>query len=94
MKVNLSFDEKVFSKEAVLATCYCFADRMVADINSSRGSIVVTFVGRGNFVVDEKAIENFKTMVVHNQLRHQLKEKFGDLEKTIIEKAFRPINKE
>lgn len=94
MNVDLLFDEKIFSKEAVLATCYYFADKIVAEITTSNGNISVSLKGRDDFVIGESTVDEFKTMLVHNQIRYQLKIKFSDLEKIIIEKAFRPVAKE
>ena len=92
MKKSLVFDGKVFSKAAILSTCYWMADKTVADISDHNGEIVVDLKGRNGFVVEASTIDEFKTMAVHNQLRHQLKEKFASLETAIIEKAFRPVS--
>ena len=78
----------------MLATCYYFADKIVAEIATSNGNISVSLKGRDDFVIGESAVDEFKTMLVHNQIRYQLKTKFSDLEKAIIEKAFRPVAKE
>ena len=91
---TLTFDKKIFSKEAILATCYWCADRIIADVTTSGNSIAVVLKGRNGFEISESVIDEFKTMVIHNQIRHQLRETFGELEKAIIEKAFRPVNKE
>lgn len=88
---TLVFDMKIFSKAAVLSTCYWCADRVISDVMEKDESIVVVLNGREGGVIDDKTLDDFKTMVVHNQLRHQLKEKFAAMETAIIEKAFRPV---
>ena len=91
MSEVMMFDGKIFSKEAILSTCYWCADRMISDVTEKDGSIVVSLNGRDGIAIDSKAVDEFKTMAVHNQLRYQLKEKFAAMEAAIIEKAFRPV---
>lgn len=94
MNDTLTFDKNIFSKESILATSYWCADRMITDVTTSDTNIIVALKGRNGFEIDESIIDEFKTMVVHNQIRHQLREKFSELEKAIVEKAFRPVAKE
>ena len=93
MKTTLQFDTKIFSKDAVLSTCYWCADRIVSDVTEKDGNIVVSLCGRKGCSIDDETIDEFKAMVVHNQLRHQLKEKFDDMDTDIISKAFRPVSR-
>lgn len=93
METILQFDRKIFSRDAVLSTCYWCADRISSNVTEKAGNIVVTLCGRNGCSVEGEIIDEFKAMVVHNQLRHQLKEKFADMEATIIAKAFRPVSR-
>ena len=93
MEKILQFDEKIFSKDAVLSTCYWCADRISSNVMEKDGNIVVSLCGRKGYSVEGETLDEFKAMVVHNQLRHQLKEKFADTEATIIAKAFRPVSR-
>ena len=88
---SIVFDSKIYSKDAILATCYWCADRIVAEIKEQDVGFIVRLKGCNGFVVDEHAIDEFKTMAIHNQLRYQLREKFASLETIIVEKAFRPV---
>ena len=91
MNNKLSLDPKVFSLEAVMATAYWCADKMVADITTSDEGINVVLKGVAGRCVDEHDIDEFKTMLVHNQIRQRLSVEFAPIEKAIIEKAFSPV---
>lgn len=91
MTRTFEFDKNVFSLDAVRATAYWCADKAVADIGDTGAQIVVELKPRQGVVLDEHFYEDFQTMVVHNQIRHRLEEKFAPLEKVIVEKAFAPV---
>lgn len=93
MATEIRFDANVYTKEALLATAYWCADRVLAEILSAGSFFVVRLSLPGGKDVDQALAEEFQTMAVHNQIRHQLKKAFGDLEKVIVEKAFSPIHK-
>lgn len=89
--MRIVFDGKVISKEAVLATCYWCAEKMVADVSLEGESVCVDLKGVGDYVMTDADIDDFKTMAIHNQLRHQLLSQFAALETAIVEKAFAPV---
>ena len=91
MTRTFEFDKNVFSLDAVLATAYWCADKVVADIRDRDAKIEVELKPREGVALDEHFFEDFQTMGVHNQIRHRLEEKFAPLEKVIIEKAFSPV---
>ena len=93
METILTFDEKIFSKDAVLSTCYWCADRISSEVTEKDGNILVSLCSKKGIPVEDAMIDEFKAMVVHNQLRHQLKERFAAIESTIIAKAFRPVSR-
>ena len=93
MATEIRFDANVYTREALLATAYWCADRALAEILSAGSFFVVRLSLTGGKDVDQALAEEFQTMAVHNQIRHQLKNAFGDLEKVIVEKAFSPISK-
>jgi len=88
---TFSFDKTVYSLDAVLATAYWCADKAVADVQAEGDKITVELKPREGHQLDEPFYESFQTMVVHNQIRHRLEEKFAPLEKVIVEKAFAPV---
>lgn len=88
----VAFDNKVFSVSAVLATAYWCADRMVADIRQSDDGLINVDLKRlSGEGVSDADVNEFKLMLVHNQIRNQLSEKFSALETAIVEKAFAPV---
>ena len=91
MKNHFFVDKKIFSKEAVLATAYWCAEHFVSDINDKGDVFSVELSSKDGHVIEDKDIENFKLMLVHNQMRHQLSQQFADLEATIVAKAFAPV---
>lgn len=92
MNVKLSFDLKVYSVEAVLATAYWCADRIITDVSVSNAAIEVTLNGVGGRDIEKREIDEFKTMLIHNQIRHRLSVDFAPIERAIIEKAFSPVS--
>ena len=92
MSVKLSFDSNVYALEAVMATAYWCADKMVADVSTSTSSIDVTLKGVDGRQVEDREIDEFKTMLIHNQIRHRLSVDFAPIEKAIVEKAFSPVS--
>ena len=92
MSVKLSFDSNVYALEAVMATAYWCADKMVADVSKSPTSIDVTLKGVGGHQIEDREIDEFKTMLIHNQIRHRLSVDFAAIEKAIVEKAFSPVS--
>lgn len=85
------FDKAMYSKEAILATVYWCADRIVADVSDAGTMYSVSLSARGGNDLSRGDVEQFKAMVVHNQIRHQLSERFSDLETAIVQKAFSPV---
>lgn len=88
----LEFDNAVYSLDAVLATAYWCADTAIVEVNQKENLISAKLSPRTGKMLDPSFIETFQTMVVHNQIRHRLEEKFAPLEKIIIEKAFAPVS--
>lgn len=93
MPLELNFDKAIFSTDAILATVYWCADRIVADVRSTECGFLVSLNPREGLSMSQKDVEDFNMMVVHNQMRHQLSEKFAPIERAIIEKAFAPVSK-
>lgn len=91
MSKDIRVDGGVFSKEAVLSTAYWCADKMVADITCDGKDFVVHISGRGGCELQDADIDGFRAMLVHNQMRHQLSERFAELETAIVNKAFSPV---
>ena len=92
MNKNFEFDNSVYSLDAVLATAYWCADKAIVEVHQ-KGSVISAKVSpRNGKTLDSSFFETFQTMVVHNQIRHRLEEKFAPLEKIIIEKAFAPVS--
>lgn len=92
MSVKLSFDSNVYALEAVMATAYWCADKMVADVSTSPTSVDVTLKGVDGHQIEDRDIDEFKTMLIHNQIRHRLSVDFAPIEKAIVEKAFSPVS--
>lgn len=92
MDNHLIFDKKIYSKEAVLATAYWGADRFVSDINEEGDFFTVVLSPKIGQDFTDKDVEEFKLMLVHNQMRHQLSKRFAELEATIVAKAFAPVS--
>ena len=92
MDTKLHFDSNVYSIEAVMATAYWCADRMVADVSTSTSSIEVALKAVDGRQVEEREIDEFKTMLIHNQIRHRLSVDFAPIERAIVEKAFSPVS--
>lgn len=90
--MDLSFDAKVISAEAVLATSYWCADRIVADITQDGEVVKVSLSGRSGTEVTSRDAEDFKVMAVHNQIRKQLANQFAAMETAIVQKAFAPVS--
>lgn len=88
----LEFDKSVYSQDAILATAYWCADTAIVEVYQKDNVLCVKVSPRNGKSLDSSFYETFQTMVVHNQIRHQLEEKFAPLEKIIIEKAFAPIS--
>ena len=88
----LKFDNSVYSLDAVLATAYWCADTAIVEIDQKDNMICAKVSPRIGKTLDPSFFETFQTMVVHNQIRHRLEEKFAPLEKIIIEKAFAPVS--
>ena len=88
---KFDLDKNIYSNEAVLATAYWCADKALVDIHQKDNAISVVITPRNGVLLDDGFYEKFQIMVVHNQIRHQLEEKFAPLEKVIVEKAFAPI---
>lgn len=91
MNKNLEFDNSVYSLDAVLATAYWCADKAIVEVHQKDNVICAMVSPRDGKTLDSSFFETFQTMVVHNQIRHRLEEKFAPLEKLIIEKAFAPV---
>lgn len=91
MSCNLSFDSKVYSVDAVMATAYWCADKMVADVSTVGSEIVVTLKGADGKELEDRDVDAFKTMLIHNQIRHRLSIEFAPIERAIVEKAFLPV---
>lgn len=92
MNKNFEFDNSVYSLDAVLATAYWCADKAIVDVNQKDGVICARVSPRNGKTLDSSFFEAFQTMIVHNQIRHRLEEKFAPLEELIIEKAFAPVS--
>lgn len=84
-------DKNVYKLEALHATAYWCSDRIIANISDKGSSFEIILEPRVGHIIDEKAIEDFKVMLLHNQIRCQLQERFSELEKVIVEKAFSPV---
>ena len=92
MSVKLSFDSNVYALEAVMATAYWCANKLVADITTTTTSIDVTLNGLDGHQVEDREVDEFKTRLIHNQIRHRLAVDFAPIEKAIVEKAFAPVS--
>ena len=86
------FDDSVYSLDAVLATAYWCADMAIVEVHQEDNVLCAKVSPRNGKVLDSSFYETFQTMVVHNQIRHRLEERFAPLEKIIIEKAFAPVS--
>lgn len=87
----LDFDSSIFSIEALLNTGYWCADKAVLEIKEEGKSYKVVLTSKDETELTAQFFDDFKTMLVHNQIRANLKNIFADIEKTIINRAFRPI---
>lgn len=91
--MKLEFDLAVYSLDAVLATTYWCADKVTVKITKDEKYIYAEITPHVGVSLDPSFYDTFQSMVVHNQIRKQLEEKFMPLEKIIIEKAFSPLSK-
>lgn len=89
--MELVFDCNVYSLESIEATSYWCADRIVSDITIVDNNIVVKLTDKRGEEVDAAVVADYKMMVLHNQIRSQLQDRFAAIEKAIVEKAFRPV---
>lgn len=91
MECMLSFDSKTYSVDAIMATAYWCADRIICDIITTDAGWDIVLHGRNGREITPSEIDEFKTMLLHNQIRQRLSEKLAPIEKAIIEKAFAPV---
>lgn len=93
MKImELTFDASIFSSDALLATGYWCADVATLGITSKEGTYLLTITALEGRDLDQAFIDSFNLMVVHNQIRANLKQVFAALETAIVNHAFRPVN--
>lgn len=90
--IELTFDASIFSSDALLATGYWCADVATLGITRKEGSYLLAIKALEGKDLDQPFVDSFNLMVVHNQIRANLKQTFAPLETAIVNHAFRPVN--
>ena len=88
----LFFDAQIFSSDALLSTGYWCADIAVMELeHASDGKWRVVLKARKGELT-QALVDDFQTMLVHNQIRQNLRQAFSQMETAIVERAFRPVS--
>ena len=90
--IELTFDASIFSSDALLATGYWCADVVTLGITRKESTYLLTITALEGKDFDQAFVDSFNLMVVHNQIRENLKQVFAPLETAIVDYAFRPVN--
>lgn len=88
-------DTKIYSQEAINATCYKYTDKFfVQQKTIDDTNIVVSMELKDeNNPVSENNLKQFCNDLLDQQVRVDVNNRFGHIRDLIVEEAFKPVNK-
>jgi His-Xaa-Ser system protein HxsD len=90
MKIDVTFDQTVFSLDAIKAACYKFLDRFTPDIELCDRKIIchLTFDDKSSEATVSANVDNLKKEVLDQDLRLKLKAETEPIRNLILAHAF------
>lgn len=83
----------IYSKEAIVATCYKYSGKYFVHQELNNDSIVVTLQSKDEQLVSEETAKQFCNELIDQQIRYNTNLQFGHIRDLIVEEAFKPVNK-
>jgi His-Xaa-Ser system protein HxsD len=86
-RISLSLNTKIYPEEAVLASCYCFLDKLYVFLeNPKKNTITVHLTSKDNKDITKMKGE-FQNELVNNVLRYNIAQRNKDLRQYIVKTA-------
>lgn len=92
---QISINQKVYEKEAIIGTCYRYTNDYYINITSSDcndEAIFVTIEQKSGDKLPIDVIKSFFNDLIDQQERLIINRHFGHIRDMIVEEAFKPIN--
>ncbi len=87
-KITLVVSEDVYSREALLRTCYWFTDRCYLFITKGLGDFTVHISAKAGSEESLSAVEGeFQNSLLDFQLRHDIERETGKIRELLVAKA-------
>ena len=94
--MKITIEKKLYSKEAIVAACYKFTDKLyffqqfATDNNEKIEVIAESINGQP---INEEVVKKFCNELIDQQVRYNTNQQFGHIRDLIVEEAFKPVNK-
>ena len=95
-KFQVLVDLKLYTKEALTATCYKYTDSYYVHQQSSAEEeymVKVTLESKNGNLFSDQIAKQFCNDLIDQQVRYNTSLQFGHIRDLIVEEAFRPVNK-
>ena len=92
-KFQVIVDMALYAKESVVAACYKFIDRFYIHQQTNDNHINVVFESKGGNIISEENVKQFCNELIDQQVRYNTNQQFGHIRDSIVEEAFKPVNK-
>jgi len=86
-----SVDSSVYRVEAIVAAAHLFSDTCSINLTTEGAVIVVHIMPKDHGVEPKKLFWGFHDVLLDQQLRAQLREETGEIERMIVSEAFAPF---
>ncbi len=83
--MEIRVDKKIYSKQVLLKTAYCFSDRVYLHLSQDDQSWIIQWTDMPNQTIKPEMFEN---EMLSQQLREELVEKTKDVRTLLLSRAF------
>ncbi|MBR5467453.1 MAG: His-Xaa-Ser system protein HxsD [Bacteroidaceae bacterium] len=92
-KLKISFDLKLYSKEAITATCYKYTGKYYIHESCEENTVSILFESKDKSDISQTVVKEFCNNLIDQEIRHNINKDFGYIRDLIVEEAFKPVNK-
>jgi His-Xaa-Ser system protein HxsD len=94
-KFQVIVDLKLYSKEALVATCYKYTGSYYVYqclLEKQDDMVCVIFESKDCNAISEQVVKQFCNDLIDQQIRYVTNLQFGHIRDLIVEEAFKPVN--